>query len=447
MAFTETFAPTAGLLSLCLALTMAVNLGLKPYQLDVEQAFLNNKLDTDIVMELPKGVNIEGHNHVYLQKGVYGLKQAPAIWYKQCKETILSVAPELSCAVSDPCFFHYFGEDRIIIMTICVDDFAIFTNDENWINNFEQKFNKIYTINREPDFEWFLGIRLTWNQDKTAVRLDQPNDLHKALTFYNMVDCGMGRLPLATNFDNSPVEEENLYTGHDFSYPGIIGRLLWIARQTRPDISLAVTLLASFNTKHSNYHVKAAKQVFSYLKRTKDYGLVIRKDPNYDSTKREINFEIYSDSDWGRDKLQRRSVTGYIGYLMGNPITYRACYQPTIALSTAEAEYMAMAEAAKEIKHIDNIFSEITYFKLNKPISMFIDNKAAIAIAKNPICNSKTKHIDIRHHFLRELVSSGIFLPTHVDTEENNADIFTKPLGEPTFTKLMQRLVSTEYFH
>jgi hypothetical protein len=146
---------------------------------------------------------------------------------------------------------------------------------------------------------------------------------------------------------------------------------------------------------------------------------------------------VYSDSDWGRDKIKRRSVTGYVGYFLNNPIVYRATYQPTIALSTCEAEYMAMAEAAKEILFFQNMFKELSTANvfLHAPVVLHVDNSAALSIATTLVTNKKTKHIDIRYHFLRDLNDRGLIKPTKVHTDDNTADIFTKPLDEKVFLR------------
>ena len=438
--YDETFAPTAGLTTIRFCLTLAVNMGLKPYQLDVEQAFLNNELENTMIMELPAGIEIKGCRHVELLKGVYGLKQAPALWYKHCYEAITKASSgKLQRSNADPCLFYYFGSEFTVLLTVTVDDFAIFTDSIEWLNEFKDEFNKIYAITQEPNFTWFLGIRLQWNEDLTAVKLDQPNDIRKALIRFNLLDSKEWSTPMASDFDSEPVPNDN--KNPDFPYSAIIGVLLWIARMTRPDIQLAVTLLASHTKNFTDYHVKQAKRTLSYLKGTSELGLHIQKSNEFNLTK--CKLEIYSDSDWARDKIKRRSVTGYIGYFLGSPIVYRACYQPTIALSSCEAEYMAMTDAAKEVLYFRNIFAELVeHAKLSFPITLHVDNSAALALATTLVTNKRTKHIDIRYHFLRELHQNGIIKPTKIHTDDNNADIFTKPLDEPVFTRHRPKLIN-----
>jgi transposase InsO family protein len=438
--FDETFAPTAGLTSIRLCLALAVNLNLRPYQLDVEQAFLNNELEYKMVMSLPPGIEIKGCKHVELLKGVYGLKQAPALWYKHCYDAITSASGGLlQRSKSDPCLFFHFGQDFTVLLTVTVDDFAIFTDNKTWLENFKTEFNKIYAITQEPDFSWFLGIRLQWNEDFTSVKLDQPNDIRKGLIRFGLQDVKHWNTPMASDFESEPAPKDNV--NPDFPYAALIGVLLWIARMTRPDIQLAVTLLASHMSSFTEYHIKAAKRTLAYLKGTESLGLHITKmTTGFDLKK--CKLELYSDSDWARDKIKRRSVTGYVGYFLNNPIVYRVCYQPTVALSSCEAEYMAMTDAAKEVLFFQNLFSEFaSAANLIFPITLHVDNSAALSLSTTLISNKRSKHIDIRYHFLRDLHQRGCIKPTKIHTDDNNADIFTKPLDDKVFNRHRPALI------
>ena len=216
---------------------------------------------------------------------------------------------------------------------------------------------------------------------------------------------------------------------------------MWLTRMTRPDIMLSVTLLASHMTNFTDFHIKAAKRVLQYVKGTMDLGLHIKKmaskiDPL------NCKLEFYSDSDWARDKIKRRSVTGYVGYFLNNPIVYCCKYQPTIALSSCEAEYMAMTEAAKEILFFRNILKECEgYIQLQLPVTLHVDNTGALALSTTLVTNKRSKHIDIRYHFLRDLHERKIIQPTKVHTDDNDADGFTKPLLEVPFVRHRPKII------
>ena len=440
--FDDTFAPTASLVTQRLCFALAVNLGLKPYQLDVEQAFLNADIDDKtILVRLPAGILIDDCSHVKLLKAVYGLKQSPNLWYKLCHDTILSCESRLTRSKTDPCFFHYVSDKLIVLLTVTVDDIAIFTNDDDWLQKFKKDFNKIFAITQEPDFSWFLGTKMEWSTDYSAVKLTQPNHIRGALIRYNMMDCKPQNTPMSADYDSSPLPEDHV--NPDFPFSGIIGTLIWIARNSRPDILVAVTLLATRNKRFNTDHIKAAKRILAYLKGTENYGIIIRKEPNFDISK-PITLKMYTDSDWARDKATRRSVTGYVGYFMGSPIVTQCKYQPTVANSSSEAEYMAASNALKEILYFTNVFKEIELLKFLLPVSVLIDNSGAISMASTPVSNKNTKHIDIRHHFIRDAFEDGTIFPLHVPTDDNTADLFTKPLADLPFIKHRDNVVSAE---
>ena len=313
---------------------------------------------------------------------------------------------------------------------LTVDDIAIFTNDDDWLQKFKKDFNKIFAITQEPDFSWFLGTKMEWSTDYSAVKLTQPNHIRGALIRYNMMDCKPQITPMSADYDSSPLPEDHV--NPDFPFSGIIGTLIWIARNSRPDILVAVTLLATRNKRFNTDHIKAAKRILAYLKGTENYGIIIRKEPNFDISK-PITLKMYTDSDWARDKATRRSITGYVGYFMGSPIVTQCKYQPTVANSSSEAEYMAASNALKEILYFTNVFKEIELLKFLLPVSVLIDNSGAISMASTPVSNKNTKHIDIRHHFIRDAFEDGTIFPLHVHTDENTADLFTKPLADLPF--------------
>jgi hypothetical protein len=440
--FDDTFAPTANLVTQRLCFALAVNLGLKPYQLDVEQAFLNADIDDKtILVKLPGGIEIEGCTHVKLLKAVYGLKQSPNLWYKLCYDMIIKCDSRLTRSKTDPCFFHYIGDDLKVLLTVTVDDIAIFTNKPEWVTKFKEKFNQSYAVTQEPDFTWFLGIKMEWNSEMTAVKLTQPNHLRSALIKYNMVDCKPQKTPMSPDFDSTALPEDTV--SPDFPYSGLIGTLIWIARNTRPDILNAVTMLASHNKRFSERHIKEAKRVLAYLKGTENHGLMIRKAKKFDITQ-PMTLNMYSDSDWGRDKTSRRSVTGFVGFFQGSPIVTQACYQPTVATSSCEAEYMAAANALKEILYFVNVFREIELVKFQLPVPVYIDNTGAIDLISTQVSNKRTKHIDIRHHMIRDAYEDGTICPIHVPTDDNTADLFTKPLADVPFCKHRDAIVTSD---
>lgn len=204
-----------------------------------------------------------------------------------------------------------------------------------------------------------------------------------------------------------------------YPYRELVGSLMYLAVGTRPDIAHTVSVLAQFNDKPSDHHWGAAKKVLRYLKGTQEYSLHFQRPID--------KLEGYADSNWAGSTTDRRSYTGYVFLLGGAAISWQARKQKTVALSTAEAEYMALTEAAKESIFLNRFLEELGACGATNG-TIFSDSKSAIAIAENPTHHSRTKHIDIRHHFIREKVLDGTLQLEHVPSDEMLADIFTKPL-------------------
>ena len=193
---------------------------------------------------------------------------------------------------------------------------------------------------------------------------------------------------------------------------------MYLAVSTRPDIAYTVRALSQFNVRHGMELWNAAKRVLRYLKSTSNYGLTFKKTGK--------DLVGYVDADWAGCPDDRRSYTGY-AFIFGNAaVSWEAKKQRTVALSSTESEYMAMAEGAKEAIYLQNLLEEFGIQK--RSTVLYNDNQGAQALVKNPIFHARTKHIDVRHHFVRDAFESKLIEPTFLRTEEMPADILTKSL-------------------
>ncbi|XP_031638169.1 secreted RxLR effector protein 161-like [Contarinia nasturtii] len=207
-------------------------------------------------------------------------------------------------------------------------------------------------------------------------------------------------------------DEENA----NIPYQEAVGSLLYLAQYTRPDIAFAVNDVSRFNSNFGQAHWTAVKRIMRYLKGTIGYKLRYTKN----------NDEIHGfvDSDWASDIDKRRSCTGYVFRFSGGAITWNSKRQSTIALSTTEAEYMAATVAAQEAIWLKQFYQE--YQRCNQPIMLFCDNKGAIDIAKNDSYRARSKHIDIKHHFIREKLNEKTISLQYLSTDQMVADSLTK---------------------
>ena len=223
--------------------------------------------------------------------------------------------------------------------------------------------------------------------------------------------------------DYKPEEEEEPETNDaTYSYSTLIGSLMYLAISTRPDISFAVNRLAQFTRNPKPRHWTAVKRVFRYLKGTRTHGICYGGPYGDDEG---INF--YSDADWA-SSADRKSISGHVVTIAGGAVAWGAKKQNNVALSTAEAEYLAAVQTAKQVIWFSSLFSELSYSMPDTP-TIFCDNQAAISISHHPEHHSKTKHIDIACHFLRDMVQKKKIQLKYISTKENIADIFTKGLS------------------
>lgn len=231
-------------------------------------------------------------------------------------------------------------------------------------------------------------------QDSKAVSI--PLDLSKKLT----------------KPENTSKEEMDSYP-----YREIIGSLMYLSNGTRPDITFAVNFLSQFNTCYSQDHWVAGKRILRYLKGTNTSGIKFSKKGK--------ELEGYTDADWGSCLDDRHSYTGYAFILAGAAISWEAKKQRTVALSTMQSKYMSHTEAAKEAIYIRRFMEEVG-FQLKGPTTIYCDNQAADKLARNPVFNSRSKHIDIRYHFIRSALKEGHVDIKYIASEENSADVLTK---------------------
>lgn len=259
-----------------------------------------------------------------------------------------------------------------------------------------------------------LGMRVTRHEDKISI--DQTHYINKILLNFQMNECK----PTGTPMELTPRfgEKENVA---NVPYQQLIGCLTYLASCTRPDIAHAVSKLAQFNSRHTQEHWTAAKRVLRYLQGTKELQLTFR------ATGKELYG--YTDADWAGSTADRRSYTGFVFILGGGAVAWESRKQRTVALSSAEAEYMALTEGTKEGLFLRSVLNEICQSKMGS-IPIYSDSQSAQCLTSNFIINNRTKHIDVRHHFIRDAVDTGLVAVLYVSTNLMVADLLTKPLGK-----------------
>ena len=266
-------------------------------------------------------------------------------------------------------------------------------------------------------------------QDETArkVCFGQQAYTEKLLKRFGMEKAN----PVATPVDTSnklvkATESEECVDQQE--YQSAVGSLLYLAVATRPDIAFAVSNVTKFSAQPTKQHWVAVKRILRYLKGTADYGLVFTHNAPGECVG-------YSDADWGGDLNDRKSTSGYLFKISGGTVSWRSKKQSCVALSTAEAEYVALASATQEATWMSRLTAGLEN-RSEEPIVLFEDNQSAISMTKNPQFHGRSKHISIKYHFIRDQVEKGIVNLNYCPTRDMIADIMTKGLPKEQFTRL-----------
>lgn len=319
--------------------------------------------------------------------------------------------------------------DEEIYVAIYVDDILICTNDMEAFERLRQELMKRFKMKYLGEAKTILGLKITRDRKAGKIYLDQEAYIDKMLRRFNMDNCKSVSTPFDSNQKLLKLTEGEVIEDNEVPYQEAIGCLLYAAQGCRPDISYAVNCLSKFNNKHSQTHWGAVKRVFRYLQGTKKIKLCYSRDGASE-------IQAYSDADWANDPNDRRSVTGYLLMMQGGPISWSSKRQQTIALSTTEAEYMAVSATTQEVMWMKGLNSELQPKTKSDPVIIYCGNQSAIHLGMTNSYHPRTKHIDVGHHFIREKIEEKNIILKYKNTLQMVADIYTKPLPKPKFEEL-----------
>ena len=453
--FFETFAATGKYKSLRLGLSITAACGHNLEQMDVPQAFLNADVDEEVYMELPEGYR-KGREHLVclLKKALYGLKQAPRNWYLLISKF---VQEELTykATVSDPClFFKRSRSGRLMLLFLFVDDFQTSYHPEDraeW-DELKRKLVERFKTKDLGASTWILGMRISRDLKARTITLDQELYLSKALERHGMDQCKPVSTPGVPGGSNAAAHSDesdgaaSSATVDRQLYMEMVGTVMYPAISCRPDIAHAAQKLAQAMQNPTQEDMLAAKRVFRYLAGTKDIGLIFgsRSDKVLDTRGRNhfrLDVCAFADADWANDKADRKSITGWVAKVNGDPISWASKKQRTVAQSTCEAELYAEAAAIQEVLWLRGLLHELGLHVQTGSL-VYGDNQSTLAISKNGIKGERTKHVDVKYHFITETIESGKVQLKWIPTQEQQADIFTKALTAPVFEHLRKLLMT-----
>lgn len=461
--FHQTFASVVKPMSYKILFSIAAAHDLEIEQLDVKTAFLNSPISEDVYVEQPHGFEIASLTDeatltsnvmrpetnkstdapsfprikrtnarlvCKLHKALYGLKQAPRAWYK----TLAAFMHQSRLEPLKSDYAVFVNPNRTLLVAVYVDDILIFGKNKSQINELKSSFHQRFQMTDIGKAHMYLGMQILRDRSKNTIYLDQQKYLNIVLEKFQMNDCNPVCTPMETGLklckrtDMAPPNEVE-------QYQRLIGCLEYAACATRPDITFAVHTLAQFASNPDVSHFNAAKRILRYLKGSMQFCLEFQG-----TDKGDFSLLGYTDADWAGSTSDRKSVGGYCFYLNNSLISHISKKQKTIALSTAESETHAAVQATKEAIWLRNILEELG-LEQKEPTTLYCDNQAAIALSSNPEYHSRSKHVDIQYHFLRQHVEIGTVALKFTGTDKMAADGLTKPLSRQKhdqFCKFLQ---------
>jgi len=415
--------------------------------MDVDTAFLYGTMEADdptVYCQLPETYELppEFQNVPrdqlcgQLLSAIYGLKQASRKFYFTLQRYLISLGFQPS--ISDQCLFHKIADDGSPIwIAVFVDDLVISSPSLYAISQFKQDMRARFNMKDIGELKTILGIAVT--RKATTLTLTQNSYIQDLLTRfrpYITSEQSKHKLPMGPNIKLSisacPTTQQEREEADDLPYRALIGSLMYLMISTRPDIDCAVIQMSRFMSNWGVTHWQTALDILIYVQGTPQLGITYHEGP--------ASLVGYTDSNWAGNIDNARSTTGYIFYLADGPISWKSKEQKTVALSSTEAEYMSLTAAAQEALHLRSLLP-VMGVDTTLPTVIYEDNEGALQLANNPVHHDRTKHINIKHHFIRETIASKQISVLRVVTADNVADMLTKAVSATVYDYLIGRFM------
>ncbi|GJW08059.1 putative ribonuclease H-like domain-containing protein [Tanacetum coccineum] len=429
--YDEVFAPVARIEAIWIFLAFASYMGFIVYQMDVKSAFLYGTIDEEVYVSQPLGfVDPKFPKKVYkVVKALYGLHQAPRAWYATLSTFLLKSGYRRG-TINKTLFIKKDRND-IMLVQVYVDDIIFGSTKKSWCDEFEALMKSRFQMSSIGELTFFLGLQVQQKED--GIFISQDKYVAEILKKFDFASVKTASTPIETQ--KPLIKDEEAADVDVHLYRSMIGSLMYLTA-SRPDIMYAVCACSRFQVTPKTSHLHAVKRIFRYLKGKPKLGLWYPRVSSFD-------LEAYSDSDYAGANLDRKSTTGGCQFLGRRLISWQCKKQTIVATSTTEAEYVAAANCCGQVLWIQNQMLDYGFNFMNTKI--YIDNESTICIVKNPVFHSKTKHIEIRHHFIRDAYEKKLIQVLKIHTDDNVADLLTKAfdLVLPVLVNTGRQKVST----
>ena len=394
MNYLQTSAPTPAGASVRTMWVVANEMGFKTYHLDVKQAFTKAKLDCKIIKKLSGGCGKLSGKYVDLEKALYGLKQSGLLWNDLLVDKLVSVHGMEQC-MTDPCVFRLLREGKLVlILTMHVDDMAV-ADTRVEVNKLLVTLNKDFETNDLGELSFFTGCTITQDTEKGSTSISQKTLIETLARRFDVTTTSPYPASPCANL-GARVEGES---GGTWPYKEAVGGLMWLVVMSRPDIINPVRAVSRHSNSPAERHWKAVLQIIGYLLGTKDLSLTFEWGSG-------LEISVFADENYAKKADDRRFVSGVAVTVGKSSVSWFSSSQKIVTISTTEAEYVALGDGVKEALFVKGVLSFIIPSISENCIKVFVDNDGTISLANNPRSSARTKHIDVRFHFIRELSRS-----------------------------------------
>jgi len=396
------------------------------HQIDIKGAYLNGELNANEVLYMhhPPGYKVPnaGTRVLRLIKTLYGLKQSGRRWYQKLTSVFIKLGFK-QCAVDQAVYYRVVVvKGKLTIVVVHVDDCSIVATTLRLIEELKAGLREHFKVTDLGELHWMLSIEIKRDRPSQVVHLSQRLYIDAILHRYNLADLK----PLSTPMDHQvrlsseqvPASAAECAMMCDVPYREAVGALNWAALATRPDITFAVATVARFAANPGPAHWEAVKRIFHYLSGTRDLWLTYGKASS--------PLEGYADADGSMAK-DRCAISGYAFLIDGGTVSWSSKRQEIVSLSTTKSEYVAAMHGGKEALWLRSLVSEV-FGDLTSPTTLFCDNQAAIALTHDNQYHPRTKHIDVRYHWICWVVEKGSIRLIYCPTDDMVADVLTKAL-------------------
>lgn len=422
--YSETYSPVAKLDTLRSVLAIACRDKMVVHQMDVCTAFLNGSLTEEIFMIQPEGF-VEGNNLVCrLEKSLYGLKQASRAWNSRFHSFVVDRLGFQQSA-NDRCLYTRGSGATRVILVLYVDDVVIAGASLKAVQLVKNCLSKEFEMKDIGEIKCFLGMQVDYDLAGGVMKITQRNYLENVLKRFKMEDCKPCSTPIENRLKLSKGDDQNRTTQ---PFRELVGCLSYASLTTRPDLAASVNFYSQFQSCPSDEHWAHLKRILRYVKGSLDFGLVFRAD------KAAPLLEVFSDADWANDSSDRRSVSGGVFKVFGCTVSWLTRKQQTVALSSTEAELSALCTVTCHEMWLNRLLYDLGYSS-KEPICVYEDNQSAMRIAEESKDFGRVKHIDVKFHFLRDLIRDGCIVLKYLPSADQPADMMTKGLPVAAFRR------------